>query len=392
MLNPKIKAYTETVEGRAMFCIVREFLEFFDLGFTMSVYEPESNIGSSYKYNGKLAIMKDLGLSLSTENSEGPLLLQLIHLLQLHSNNNTISKNGLRLCSAENNSNQQLSDTDNENSIRADISHTNETNVSVSESVHINGKSEVCIPAGLNVTFDLSNPKIITEHENSIVDENNSIMRQNDDTFNTVSTNGLEGNMERTKCIMEAKLSEINTSLTNLDKSNNRNIEIDTNTQNNLLTESIVDLGVLPLPLKEPKLSHKPDICSEKLKMASHKPDRLKTKNSVSSLSDLPSVQIGRNRSNDPLILPSLCSHEFKEKTHSKELDEVLEAELGALDNYEEDFMSTSEIEPSIGSEKNTASGSSISPSKNKQDLISNCVASKDAENNLGISELNDSS
>lgn len=390
MLNPKIKAYTETVEGKAMFSIVREFLEFFDLCFTMSVYEPESYMGSSYKYDGKLAIMKDLGLSHLDENSEGPLLLQLIQLVQLHSNNNTVSKNSLRLCSSANNSNQQETDAD--CSVRTDDSHTNESNASVSESLHMNGKSEVCIPAGLNVTFDLSNPKIITEQdnsraENSVVDEN----KQNDDVFNAVNANGIEGSEESSKCIDEVKSSETNISLTDFNEGDRKTHEIDTSIQNNLLVENIADLGGSSPALRESKVSYKLDVPGEKLRMASHKSDRLKTKSNVSSLVDLPSLQIGRNRSSDPLILPSLYSHEFKEKTNSKELDELLGAELDSLDNYEEDFMSTSEIEPPVDcSEKNSASGSKSN--KNKEDLTSDCAASEDAAKHTGIPELHDSS
>lgn len=390
MLNPKIKAYTETVEGKAMFSIVREFLEFFDLCFTMSVYEPESYMGTSYKYDGKLAIMKDLGLSHLDENSEGPLLLQLIQLVQLHNNNNTVSKNSLRLCLSENNSNQQQTDAD--NSIRTDDSHTNESNVSVSDSVHINGKSEVCIPAGLNVTFDLSNPKIITEQENNradnmVVDEH----KQNDSTFSAVNGNCIEGNDESSKCIDEVNSSETSASLTNVNEDDKKMLEIDTSTQNSLLVENIADLGEFSSALKESKVSYKHDISAEKLKMASHKSDRLKTKSNVSSLADLPSLQIGRNRSSDPLILPSLYSHEFKEKTNSKELDELLGAELDSLDNYEEDFMSTSEIEPPIDcSEKNAASGSKSN--RNKEDLTSDCGTSEGAAKHIGIAGLHDSS
>jgi FGFR1 oncogene partner len=39
---------------------VREFLEFFQLDFTVSVFDPETAQGKYYKYGGRSKLMKDL--------------------------------------------------------------------------------------------------------------------------------------------------------------------------------------------------------------------------------------------------------------------------------------------------------------------------------------------
>ncbi|KAF5290291.1 hypothetical protein FQR65_LT11625 [Abscondita terminalis] len=81
--NKKIKTHLDSKLGRAMFCVVREFLEFFNLDFTISVFEPESYLGTGYQYSTRSQIIKDLGISQLDETSTVPLLHQLIELAQL---------------------------------------------------------------------------------------------------------------------------------------------------------------------------------------------------------------------------------------------------------------------------------------------------------------------
>lgn len=64
-----------------MFCLVREFLEFCDLHFTITVYEPESYLGSAYHYDGKYKLIEELGIPID-QNSDVPILIQLIRLVQ----------------------------------------------------------------------------------------------------------------------------------------------------------------------------------------------------------------------------------------------------------------------------------------------------------------------
>ena len=45
LVNNKLTAFLSTTNGRLVASLVREFLEFFDLNFTMAVFDPETNIG-----------------------------------------------------------------------------------------------------------------------------------------------------------------------------------------------------------------------------------------------------------------------------------------------------------------------------------------------------------
>lgn len=78
MLNTKVKSQLETSDGKLTFCLIREFLEFFDLYFTISVFEPETYMGSAYKYEGRKKTLQDLNIQEIDEKSDVPVLLQLI--------------------------------------------------------------------------------------------------------------------------------------------------------------------------------------------------------------------------------------------------------------------------------------------------------------------------
>ncbi|XP_044269384.1 centrosomal protein 43-like [Tribolium madens] len=93
LLNTKIKSHLEAPEGQLMFCLVREFLEYFNLDFTASVYEPESYVGSFYKYEGREKIIEDLGLKPTDESFSGPVLLHLLKIAQIKSKTLKINLN-----------------------------------------------------------------------------------------------------------------------------------------------------------------------------------------------------------------------------------------------------------------------------------------------------------
>lgn len=74
MLNAKLKSYLESPEGPLMFSLVHDFLQFFDLDCTISVFEPES-YQNLYKKLEREKITEILGLN---NEDPGPLLLNLI--------------------------------------------------------------------------------------------------------------------------------------------------------------------------------------------------------------------------------------------------------------------------------------------------------------------------
>lgn len=60
LLNKALKDFVSTSEGAIVVCLIREFLEFFGLEFTMAVFDPETQLGQDYEYVGRNKLAKDL--------------------------------------------------------------------------------------------------------------------------------------------------------------------------------------------------------------------------------------------------------------------------------------------------------------------------------------------
>ncbi|XP_017786303.1 PREDICTED: FGFR1 oncogene partner-like [Nicrophorus vespilloides] len=82
LMNNKIQQKLETPVGKLMFKVVREFLEFLDLDYTISVYDSESYMGKEYDYEGRSDLLKDLNLD---ANESVPVLYELIKQAQAKS-------------------------------------------------------------------------------------------------------------------------------------------------------------------------------------------------------------------------------------------------------------------------------------------------------------------
>ncbi|XP_069680561.1 centrosomal protein 43-like [Periplaneta americana] len=78
-INKPLKAFLSTNEGALAASLVREFLEFFKLDFTLSVFDPETAQGKYYNYGGRSKLMKDLKVD-SINGKKGPLLAQILHI------------------------------------------------------------------------------------------------------------------------------------------------------------------------------------------------------------------------------------------------------------------------------------------------------------------------
>lgn len=61
-INTHLKEFLSSNEGSLVACLVREFLEFFHLDFTLSVFDPETAQGKYYSYGGRSKLTKDLQL------------------------------------------------------------------------------------------------------------------------------------------------------------------------------------------------------------------------------------------------------------------------------------------------------------------------------------------
>lgn len=288
-----------------MFCIVREFLEFFKLKYTVTVYEPESYGENRYKYEGKEKIIKDLGLTNLDENAKVPLLWQLLKIAQMktkstieinlnvNNNNNHVTEESIKetISNTSNNKTESI-----KNSIKTEENCSSEKLPTLNNNIEKNEQ--------FNATF------IVSEQIDEQNDATNSKTdNYKDDTYDDTSSIAEDGN--------------------NFDKIDN-DMEIH--------TKSSTDDEILEFspPIVKDKSKNEN---SDKSKSA-QKQDKLKK----GTLSDLPPLPITKPHVND--ILPSLYSKELKEKSNLRELNKLFDIEQ----EYEEDFMSSSSIDLSLQS------------------------------------------
>ncbi|XP_068755101.1 centrosomal protein 43-like isoform X3 [Montipora capricornis] len=76
LMNPELKKFLSTSEGCLVTGLVREFLEYFDLDFTIAVFDPETNF--SDKYSGRNNLAKDLKIQDSNGAASRPLLAEVV--------------------------------------------------------------------------------------------------------------------------------------------------------------------------------------------------------------------------------------------------------------------------------------------------------------------------
>ncbi|XP_033739398.1 FGFR1 oncogene partner-like isoform X3 [Pecten maximus] len=78
--NPDLKKYLNTKEGRTAAALVREFLEFFNLEFTLAVFDPEAGIGQANESRASLA--RELNLVDSDGPPRAPLFTEVVRQAQ----------------------------------------------------------------------------------------------------------------------------------------------------------------------------------------------------------------------------------------------------------------------------------------------------------------------
>lgn len=79
LVNQNLIDFLSTTNGRLVASLVREFLEFFDLDFTLAVFDPETNIGKDFKYRERSKLIDALGLTELTDQ-KSPLLSEIMRL------------------------------------------------------------------------------------------------------------------------------------------------------------------------------------------------------------------------------------------------------------------------------------------------------------------------
>ncbi|XP_025271275.1 FGFR1 oncogene partner isoform X2 [Camponotus floridanus] len=191
LLNKTVKQYLSNSEGKLLFSLVREFLEYFGLDYTISVYDPETYLGKEYNYAGRNKLCEELGID-STE----PLLGEILK--------NSI--NGAFNSSQKNKSSKKHDETD-----EASTHFANATfEVSVPKIIHnesvsssndndfsekLESLSEQSPKVPINVTITDKKCKDLPTDADVLTDTSNCDKRQSSLRENTTDIdNGIEGN------------------------------------------------------------------------------------------------------------------------------------------------------------------------------------------------------
>ncbi|CAK9807279.1 Centrosomal protein 43 [Anthophora plagiata] len=130
LLNKTVKQYLANSEGKLLFSLVREFLEYFGLDYTISVYDPETYFGKEYNYGGRNKLCEELGIE-----SNEPLLGEILK-SSMNSAFNNMQKNETN--------DSKLSETD-----------ENTTKIA-------------------NATFEISIPKVLSNETASLSNDNDT--------------------------------------------------------------------------------------------------------------------------------------------------------------------------------------------------------------------------
>jgi len=78
-VNPKLDKFSATSEGRLALQLIREFLVFFGLDYTLMVFEPEALEGRNVTFRDREKLVENLGFS-DTLNEDSPLMSEVIRL------------------------------------------------------------------------------------------------------------------------------------------------------------------------------------------------------------------------------------------------------------------------------------------------------------------------
>nr|XP_040025796.1 FGFR1 oncogene partner isoform X2 [Gasterosteus aculeatus aculeatus] len=78
LVNENLKKCLNTRDGRLVAGLIVDFLQVFNLDFSLAVFQPETNSASLNSVDSREVVCRDLGLSESEVNRKCPLLLELV--------------------------------------------------------------------------------------------------------------------------------------------------------------------------------------------------------------------------------------------------------------------------------------------------------------------------
>ncbi|XP_023562266.1 FGFR1 oncogene partner isoform X3 [Octodon degus] len=82
LVNESLKKFLNTKDGRLVASLVAEFLQFFNLDFTLAVFQPETSTVRFQGLEGRENLARDLGIIEAEGTVGGPLLLEVIRRCQ----------------------------------------------------------------------------------------------------------------------------------------------------------------------------------------------------------------------------------------------------------------------------------------------------------------------
>ncbi|XP_069866462.1 centrosomal protein 43 isoform X3 [Dipodomys merriami] len=82
LVNESLKKFLNTKDGRLVASLVAEFLQFFNLDFTLAVFHPETSTVRFQGFEGRENLARDLGIIEAEGTVGGPLLLEVIRRCQ----------------------------------------------------------------------------------------------------------------------------------------------------------------------------------------------------------------------------------------------------------------------------------------------------------------------
>lgn len=281
-------------------------------------------MGSSFNYENREKLIQELDIGIDTLHNS-PLLLEILNIARSSFNLSVRDiQNDIKFNSTANSDNKNTTyDVINEKH-----NHSDDHDASIKETAVDTSESEISnnikITNGENHTS--GDKKGSSVHEEGATQHSEVRLNNN---YSGHGKNGIDGNKKE----MEDKFETD-----------------DTYEGTSSIAEDSVVSNKEPSPLidfeKSLRMKSVSDSHDESPKSTSaekrkfDKSEKLKPMSALTSLSDLPPLQLNKSRNSDTVLLPSLYSKDFRDKSTVKDIDKFLD-NFDPLDNYEEDFLSS---------------------------------------------------
>lgn len=322
--NKLLQSKLKNPDIRIIFCLVREFLDYFELNYTCSVFEKESLMGSSFNYDNREKLIQELDIGIDTLHNS-PLLLEILNIARSSFNLSVRDiQNDIKFNSTANSDNKNTT----YDVINEQHNHSDYHDASIKETAVDTSESEISNNIKIINGEDHSSgdKKVNSVHEEVATQQSEVRLNNN---HNDHEKNGIDGNKKEVEDKFETD---------------------DTYEGTSSIAEDSVVSNKEPSPLidfeKSLRMKSISDSNDESPKSTSaekrkfDKTEKLKPMSALSALSDLPPLQLNKSRNSDTVLLPSLYSKDFRDKSTVKDIDKFLD-NFDPLDNYEEDFLSS---------------------------------------------------